>query len=163
MTFASLLSVILRCLPQAGIAFVSVTCFSILFQVPPKQRAFTGFTGALGWFVNSVCVALTLSPVTAAFFAALTLSYFARVMCYVRKEPITSFLICGIFPIVPGAGIYYTAFYFFMGDNAMGMSKGFETIKIAVAIALGIGIVISLPAFFFAFGKSKPPRQEDPS
>ena len=61
----------------------------------------------------------------------------------------TVFLICGIFPIVPGAGIYYTGYHFFMRDNAMALTKGLETIKIAIAIALGIGIVLSLPQFFF--------------
>ena len=36
-----------------------------------------------------------------------------------------------------------------MRDNAMALTKGLETIKIAIAIALGIGIVLSLPQFFF--------------
>ena len=62
-----------------------------------------------------------------------------------RKTPVTVFLICGIFPLVPGAGIYYTAYYFIMGDNAMALSKGIETIKIAVAIALAIVFVFSMP------------------
>ena len=35
-----------------------------------------------------------------------------------------------------------------MNDNVEAMSKGVETIKIAIAIALGIGIVVSLPRFF---------------
>ena len=57
----------------------------------------------------------------------------------------TVFLICGIFPLVPGAGIYYTAYYFIMGDNAMALSKGIETIKIAVAIALAIVLFSRCP------------------
>ena len=61
----------------------------------------------------------------------------------------TVFLICGIFPLVPGAGIYYTGYNFFMGNDAMALEKGLETIKIAVAIALGTGIVQSLPPFLF--------------
>ena len=39
------------------------------------------------------------------------------------------FLISGIFALVPGAGIYYTAYYFIMGDNAMAVAKGVETFK----------------------------------
>ena len=64
------------------------------------------------------------------------------------------FLISGIFPLVPGAGIYYTGYNVFMSDNAQALDKGMETIKIAVAIALGIGIVLSLPAFFFTLHRS---------
>ena len=61
----------------------------------------------------------------------------------------TVFLICGIFPLVPGAGIYYTGYNFFMGNDTLALEKGLETIKIAVAIALGTGIVQSLPPFLF--------------
>ena len=66
-----------------------------------------------------------------------------------RKAPLPVFLIAGIFPVVPGAGIYYTGYHIFMNNNIEAMSKGVETIKIAIAIALGIGIVVSLPRFFF--------------
>ena len=50
---------------------------------------------------------------------------------------------------MPGAGIYYTGYNFFMGNDALALEKGLETIKIAVAIALGTGIVQSLPPFLF--------------
>ena len=42
-----------------------------------------------------------------------------------------------------------------MSDNSLAVSKGLETIKIAVAIALGIGIVLSLPRFFFTLRRGK--------
>lgn len=64
-----------------------------------------------------------------------------------RRAPLTIFLISGIFPIVPGAGIYYTGYHIFMNDNAAALATGMETIKIAIAIAIAIGIVVSLPPF----------------
>lgn len=91
----------------------------------------------------------------ASFFATLALAWLSRVFSFSRKAPVTVFLICGIFPLVPGAGIYYTGYYFFMGSNAQALDKGLETIKIAVAIALGIGIVLSMPQFFFTFKRKK--------
>lgn len=63
--------------------------------------------------------------------------------------PATVFLISGIFALVPGAGIYYTAYYFIMGDNAMAVAKGVETFKIAVALAVGIVLVLALPGRLF--------------
>ena len=58
----------------------------------------------------------------------------------------TIFLLPGIFPLVPGAGIYYTAYYLFAGRaGAFFASKGGETFKVALALALGIALVCSLP------------------
>ena len=54
-------------------------------------------------------------------------------------------MLCGIFPLVPGAGIYYTAYYFLQGAGQQMADKGFETAKIAIALALGIALVSSLP------------------
>ena len=63
--------------------------------------------------------------------------------------PATVFLISGIFALVPGAGIFYTAYYFIMGDYAMTVAKGVETFKIAVALAVGIVLVLALPGRLF--------------
>ena len=46
---------------------------------------------------------------------------------------------------MPGAGIYYTAYYFLQGEEALFASKGAETFKVALALALGIALVCSLP------------------
>ena len=54
------------------------------------------------------------------------------------------FLLPGIFPLVPGAGIYYTADYFIQGNNALALSNGITTFKIAVALATGIALVLGI-------------------
>ena len=51
----------------------------------------------------------------------------------------------GIFPLVPGAGIYYSAYYFIQGDNALALANGISTFKIAVALAVGIALVLGIP------------------
>ena len=61
------------------------------------------------------------------------------------KTPVTVFLLSGIFPLVPGAGIYYTAYYFIQGNNALALSNGISTFKVAVALAIGITLVLSVP------------------
>ena len=58
---------------------------------------------------------------------------------------VTVFLLSGIFPLVPGAGIYYTAYYFIQGNNALALSNGISTFKVAVALAIGISLVLSVP------------------
>ncbi len=130
---------------QTAVAFVATVAFGVLFQVPKEQYAFSGLCGAAGWLCYLLVMANYPSTAVASFAAALVLTMMSRIFAVWRRSPVTVFLICGIFPLVPGAGIYYTAYYFIVGDNAMSVSKGIETIKIAVAIALAIVCVFSMP------------------
>lgn len=148
--------VVLTWLFQTAVAFVSTVAFSIIFHTPRREWVCTGVTGAVGWLVYLVSLELGGGTVAASFFAAVALTWVSRVFSFARKAPVTVFLICGIFPLVPGAGIYYTGYHFFMSDNSLALSTGLETIKIAIAIALGIGIVLSLPRFLFTWHREKP-------
>lgn len=143
--------VILQWAFQTAVAFVSTVAFSIIFHTPRREWLCTGATGAIGWLVYLAAMGLDAGTVAASFFATVALTWVSRVFSFARKAPVTVFLICGIFPLVPGAGIYYTGYHFFMSDNSLAMSTGLETIKIAVSIALGIGIVLSLPRFLFTW------------
>ena len=86
-----------------------------------------------------------LSPAIATLVATLPLTGCARFFAIRHKAPVTIFLLPGIFPLVPGAGIYYTAYYFLQGEEVLFASKGAETFKVALALALGIALVCSLP------------------
>lgn len=145
---------------ETVIAFISTIAFAIIFHTPKKQYIFAGFVGGFGWLIYIVYMHFTNDTVFASFFAALGLTYLGRIFSFSRRAPLPVFLISGIFPIVPGAGIYYTGYHIFMNDNAAAASTGLTTIKIAIAIALGIGIVISLPRAFFTFRKASAQTQQ---
>lgn len=140
-----------ECALQTGVAFLATIGFSVIFHAPNKELPYTGLTGAIGWFVYLVATGMGAGVVFASFVATIALAWLSRVFSFQRKAPVTVFLICGIFPLVPGAGIYYTGYYIFMGQDGLALDKGMETLKIAVAIALGIGIVLSMPQIFFSF------------
>ena len=75
--------------------------------------------------------------------------------------PITIFLVSGIIPLVPGAGIYYTAYYLVTGQMSLAAVKGLEAVKIAFAIVLGIIFVVSIPrdAFQIRYWRAKRKRK----
>ena len=81
--------------------------------------------------------------------AAFTLTLMARIFAAVERHPVTVYLLAGIFPLVPGAGIYYTSYYFIMHDMEQFASKGAETIIIAGSIVFGIVFGFSLPQSLF--------------
>lgn len=140
---------------QTLVAGVATVAFSIIFHTPKREYLLTGITGGVGWLIYLLSLHLGCGTVAASFFATVALAWLSRIFSFAHKAPVTLYLICGIFPLVPGAGIYYTGYYFFMSNNALGLSKGLETIKIAIAIALGIGIVLSLPKWFFTLQRTK--------
>lgn len=111
-----------------------------------------------GWLCYLLVMQNYPSPAVASFAAVVVLTVMSRIFAVRRKTPVTIFLICGIFPLVPGAGIYYTAYNFIIGNNQMAVAKGVETIKIAVAIALAVVFTFSLPTPVFRFAKSRKGR-----
>ncbi len=131
------------------VAFFATAAFSILFNVPKRQWAFAGLTGGAGWLCYRLA-AERWDVVVATFIAVLIVTLLSRVLAVVRKSPVTVFLVAGIFPLVPGVGIYYTSYYFMMSDMSLASQKGVETIKIAVAIAIGIMCVLIIPQKVFS-------------
>lgn len=136
------------------IAFVVSTiascCFGIIFHAPKKEIFPAGFVGGLGWLVYIILTGQGVSVTYASFFATLALAIVARILSVARKNPVTIFLITGIFPLVPGIGIYNTGYSLFMNSNNLQtLNIGLQTVEIAIAIALGIGVVMSLPSVFF--------------
>ena len=137
---------VINYLTQFLVAIVATISFGVTFRVPARHYLASGLTGAVGWLVYVLCVdLLALTAPVATLAAALPLTACARFFAIRHKAPITLFLLCGIFPLVPGAGIYYTAYYFLRNDRTLFANKGVETIKIAVALALGIALVCSIP------------------
>lgn len=86
---------------QTAVAFVSTIAFAIIFHTPREQYVCAGLVGAFGWLIYIVYVYFTGDVVFASFFAALGLTYLARVFSFARKAPLPVFLIAGIFPVVP--------------------------------------------------------------
>lgn len=124
---------------------VSTLSFGVLFGIPRKHYLACALDGAVGWTVYELAVMLGQSPVMAALLAAVPLTLLARIFAITLKAPVTVFLLCGIFPLVPGAGIYYTAYYFILNNNELFMRNGVDTLKTAVALAIGISLVLGLP------------------
>lgn len=130
---------------QFLLAGASTLAFSILFACPRRTLPACALGGAVGWAVYQVAMLYNLGAPLASLLAALPITLLARLFSVTLKAPATVFLLTGIFPLVPGAGIYYTAYYFILGENTLAANKGIETFKVAVALAVGIALMLGLP------------------
>ena len=124
---------------QFFLAGAGTLSFAVLFACPKRT------VGAVGWFVYELAVLYGADAAAASLIAVIPLSLAARICAVLLKTPVTVFLLTGIFPLVPGAGIYYTAYYFIQGENALSLANGISTFKVAVALAVGIALVLGLP------------------
>ena len=133
-------------------AFVGTIAFALLFQVPKEYYVNCGLAGGCGW----ICYKLLLAGCGlfgSTFFATVLVVFLSRLSAVRRHCPVTIFLIAGIFPLVPGAGIYWTAYYVVTDQLAKASDRGFQTLKIAVAIVLGILFVFEFPQKWFRWAE----------
>ncbi|ANK65417.1 hypothetical protein AYR54_09320 [Loigolactobacillus backii] len=132
--------------------FLGTVSFAILFESPKRYYLYCRGIGAFGWFIYLVVMHYWTVPVTATFVSALVLTFLSREAAYALRAPVTIFLICGIFCLVPGIGIYNFTYNFFIGDSVKAAQTGVQVLKIAIAISLGISVAYEFsPKWFYAY------------
>lgn len=120
-------------------AFIGTLGFSVLFGVPRCHYMVCGLTATAGWLVYLLMLRLAdVSVVEATAVATVVVALLSWGLAVLRRCPTTVFLICGIFPLIPGAGIYWTTYYIVSNQLTMALTSGFTALKITIAIILGI-------------------------
>lgn len=125
-------------------AFLAVLGFSTVMEVPKKLLIHTSLIGAFGWLIYLFVYHQGNSSVMACFWSAMAISLLSHISARVLKAPVTVFLIGGILPLVPGAGMYRTAYSMMMETSQDVYRNLQETLMIAGAIAVAIFIMDSV-------------------
>ncbi len=125
-------------LAQCLFAFAGCVGFAILFNVHGKGMLLCALGGALAWAVFLIAQEISGSDITGYFWSALFSSLYSEVMARIRKYPAISYLVISIFPMIPGAGVYYTMNYAVQGQMEAFANKGMFTAAIAGIMAVGI-------------------------
>lgn len=133
---------------EMAAAVVGTVAFSVLFGVPRQYYRYCGLIGGAGWAVYRGFSLICDSP-GASLAATMVVIFLSRLMAVRERCPATIFLISGIFPLVPGAGVYWTAYYIVTEQLQKAMETGYLAVKIAVAIVLGIVFIFELPQGLF--------------
>lgn len=128
--------------------FLGTAAYVVLFNVPKKYYFSCGVTGIVSWVVYLTTSGF-LSPAVASFLAVLAAVFLSRMLTVRMKCPITIFLLAAILPIVPGAGIYYTAYYLVTNQLFLAAERGIGALKAAFGIVVGIAVVVSIPREVF--------------
>ena len=115
--------------------------FSILFNIHGPGGLLCTLGGVLAWATYMIVIASGGNDLSGYLWATIVSSIYSEVMARIRKYPAISYLVVSIFPLIPGASVYYTMTDAVKGDMSSFADKGLHTIGIAGAIAVGILLV----------------------
>ena len=127
-------SILLQCLAS----LIGCLGFVIVFNIHGYGSLLCALGGALTWLVYLIVMELGGTDLIAYFWSSLFASAYSEIMARLRKCPAISFLVISIFPLIPGAGVYYTMNYAVRGMNEQFAVQGLHTAAIAGIIAVGI-------------------------
>ncbi|MGE4213576.1 MAG: threonine/serine exporter family protein [Anaerotignaceae bacterium] len=129
-------------------SFFACLFFAIIYNTPKKELPFCGLAGGLGY---GVCYYLTQQyqmPMWGAFWGTTLICIMSRYFATRHKMPVMMYVLPAIFPIVPGAGIYYALYAFMINDIHGATKQGIDAFKIAGVIVLAMLIILSQPKIF---------------
>ena len=136
-------------LRMSFVSFIITFGFGILFNIKGKKLLFAALGGGLSWYFYSLPLSLSLSEVSSLFISALVFSTYSEVLARIFKTPVTSFVICALFPLVPGSGMYYTMLATINGDLQNAVHLGINTLANAGTLALGVIFISTITSLIF--------------
>ncbi len=125
-------------------AFIASGGFAVIYNIHSPGILICAFGGGLGWLIYLLSAPLLQSDIAQTLAAAVVVAGYAEVMARLRKCPVTGYLLVAIFPMVPGAGVYYTMEHAINGENQLFLDSLLHTLGLAGAIAVGVLLVSSL-------------------
>lgn len=133
-------SVFVQCL----VCSVGSLGFSMLFNLHGPGITLCIIGGCFSWVIYRICGVFGMSDVVAFLIAAAAVSAYSEVMARVRKCPATGYLVVSLFPLIPGANIYYTMDYALRGNIDQFLRTGLHTAALAGALAVGVLLVATV-------------------
>lgn len=123
---------------QFILSFLSTVGFSIIFNIPKGYIFKSGIVGSMGWIVFYLTSSFLENNIISTLLASITVGMIGELLARYYRKPATVFIIPGIIPLVPGAGMYYTMLSLVEKDFYTAANKGTEALFIAAAISVGL-------------------------
>lgn len=112
--------------------------FCHYFGAPKKSIPISCAIGGIVWIIYKYIVTYYSNYLLAGFASALALGLLGEFFARIIKTPATIFIIPGLVPMVPGAGMYYSMYYLIYNEYSKFQSVAIETFYIAASLAIGI-------------------------
>ncbi len=115
--------------------------FALWFNVKGKKVLCCALGALLTWAAYLLALKCGAGAFTATLIASIGCGFYAQLMARFNKAPATIFMTVSIFPLIPGAALYYMMYGFVLQDMALGLGKGAELLLACFGIVLGFMVV----------------------
>lgn len=131
-------------LPECIATVIACTGFLFVFNVHGYGSILCLIGSVFSWLVYSLAEHFGAGAIMASFMATIAAASYAEIMARIRKYPALPYLVISILPLLPGAGIYYTANSLVLNDMHNFGVYGRSTVSVAGAMAVGILLVSTI-------------------
>ena len=129
--------------------------FCIIFNIHGQGGLLCMMGGVLTLVLYKLSLSLGIGDLGALFAATLFAAIYSEVMARVRRCPAIAYLVIAIFPLIPGAGVYYTMNYAVQGQMDLFVSKGMHTAAEAGVMAVAILLAATTVRLWLAWRSGK--------
>ena len=134
---------------QSFFSFFACLFFAIIYKTPKSELLACGITGAFGYGIYYAYYINTNDPMTATFLGAATIAFIAKLYSSSRKLPVMLYVLPPIFPLVPGANMYYAAYGVIMENIPYAVTNGVRAFKLSGLCVIALLVVFSIPNYIF--------------
>lgn len=129
--------------------------FCIIFNIHGPGGMICALGGMITWAIYILVQRWGGSEIIAYFWSSVFGAMFSEAMARVRKYPAISYLVVSIFPLIPGAGVYYAMNYAVHGEMEAFATQGMHTAAIAGVMAVGILTVSTVVKLYYNIHKRR--------
>ena len=140
---------------QIWACLIGCVGFIILFNIHGSGSMLCALGGAITWAAYLLTEKLGGSDLTAYLTSAMIASLYSEIMARIRKYPAISYLVISLFPLIPGASVYYTMNYAVRDEMNAFADTGMHTIAIAGVIAVGVLLISTLFRMWTTFKRNR--------
>ncbi len=136
-------------------SFAACLGFVVVFNVHGYGSILCALGGAITWGAYCIASALECQVLMCCFIATCVAAVFSEIMARIRKYPAISYLLISLLPLIPGAGIYYSAQQAIRGNMDLAADYGLNTLATAGVMAAGILVVSTAVRMWTAHKKNQ--------
>lgn len=128
-------------------AFIGIVATGIMVEAPKRTLITAGTIGGIGWYLY-LALHIRYGEVMSIYLCSLFIAFMCQVFARILKTPVTTLIIPGFYPLVPGVALYRCVYYLIMYNMEL-FKKFFDlTLLTAGMIALAIFTVDSVFSIF---------------